>query len=149
MPEAVAFQRVEKRFGAVAALAGVDFSIRTGETVALLGPNGAGKSTAVGLMLGLRTPTAGTVRILGGPAAAAVRQGRVAAMLQTANLLPGVSVAELVGFVRALYPSPLPAAQALEAAGCTAFARQPVERLSGGQAQRARFAMAIAGNPGG
>lgn len=147
MSDAVTFSQVEKRFGSMTALAGVDLSIRTGETVALLGPNGAGKSTAVGLMLGLREPTAGTVRILGGPATAAVRQGRVAAMLQTASLLPGVSVAELVGFIRALYPHPLPAAHALEVAGCTAFAHQPVERLSGGQAQRARFAMAIAGDP--
>ncbi len=147
MSDAVVFAQVEKRFGAIAALSGVDLSIRRGETVALLGPNGAGKSTAVALMLGLREPTAGTVRILGGPAVAAVRAGRVAAMLQTANLLPGVSVAELVEFVRTLYPHPLSTARALEVAGCTAFARRPVERLSGGQAQRARFAMAIAGDP--
>src|SRR5262252_1161009 len=47
-----------------------------GETVTVLGPNGAGKSTAVDTMLGLRTPTSGEVRILGGsPAVAAGRIG--------------------------------------------------------------------------
>ena len=49
----VTFHGVERRYGDVTALAGLDLTIRTGETVALLGPNGAGKSTAIGLMLGL------------------------------------------------------------------------------------------------
>jgi len=99
-------------------------------------------------MLGVRQPTAGTVRVFGGSAEAAVQAGRVGAMLQTGGLPPGVRAAELVGFVRALYPHPRPLTDLLEAAGCTEFARQPVERLSGGQAQRVRFAMAITGDPG-
>jgi len=65
MPVAVEFQRVEKHFGAIRALDGVDLILRTGEMVALLGPNGAGKTTLVHLLLGLYTPTAGNVRIGG------------------------------------------------------------------------------------
>ncbi len=147
LDNAVEFLGVEKRFGATRALAGVDLALRAGEMVAMLGPNGAGKSTAVSLMLGMRQPTAGAVRVFGGAADAAVRAGRVGAMLQTGGLPPHLRVAELVGFVRGLYPRPRPLAAVLQAAGCTEFAGRPVERLSGGQAQRARFAMAIAGDP--
>ena len=144
---AIAFDCVTKRFGEVRALDGVDLRIASGEVVALLGPNGAGKSTAVSLMLGLRAPTTGTVRVLGGDPAAAARAGRVAAMLQTGGLPPGVTTAQLVGFVRALYPRARPLTEVLEQAGCAEFAAQRVERLSGGQQQRVRFAMAISGDP--
>ena len=68
-------------------------------------------------------------------------------MLQTGGLLPNTTVRELVGFVRGLYPRALPLDEVLEAAGCAEFARRRVERLSGGQVQRVRFAMAIAGDP--
>ncbi len=46
-----------KRYGAVQALDGVDLDVRRGEVLALLGPNGAGKTTAIGLLLGLPSPT--------------------------------------------------------------------------------------------
>lgn len=144
---AIEFAAVSKRFGEVRALDGVDLRIQTGEMVALLGPNGAGKSTAVSLMLGLRTPTAGTVRVLGGDPGKAARAGRVAAMLQSGGLPPGVTVAEMVGFVRGLYPAPRGLTEVLELAGCSEFADKRVERLSGGQQQRVRFAMAICGDP--
>jgi ABC-2 type transport system ATP-binding protein len=68
-------------------------------------------------------------------------------MLQEGGLMPGVKVAELVGFVRALYPHPLPLDRVLETAGLTALAGRHVDRLSGGQTQRVRFALALAGNP--
>jgi len=144
---AVEFSAVTKRFGPVRAVDGIDLSIGEGEVVALLGPNGAGKSTSISLMLGLRRPTSGTVRVLGGDPAAAVGAGRVGAMLQTGGLPPGVTARELVAFTAGLYPRPMRVDEALQQAGCEAFASQPVDRLSGGQKQRVRFAMAIVGQP--
>jgi ABC-2 type transport system ATP-binding protein len=144
---AVRLDGVGKRYGAVTALDGVELAIGKGETVALLGPNGAGKSTTVGLLLGLLRPDAGQVELLGGDPHQATAAGRVGAMLQQGNLLDGVTVAELVGLVHDLYPSPLPLDDALELAGLTAIADQRVERLSGGQAQRVRYGLAIAGAP--
>ena len=54
-----------KRYGEVAVVDDVTFRLRAGETVGVLGPNGAGKTTTIHMILGLVTPTAGSVRILG------------------------------------------------------------------------------------
>jgi ABC-2 type transport system ATP-binding protein len=146
-PVAVEFQRVVKRYQDTVALDGVDISLYEGETVALLGPNGAGKSTAIGLVLGLLKPDAGELRVLGGRPIAARQAGRVAAMLQSGALPAGARVGEVLDFMRSLYPEPLPVAELLARAGLVALRDRAVDRLSGGEAQRVRFAMAIAGNP--
>src|SRR5689334_16487924 len=62
---AVTVERLVKRYGALAALDGVSFTIAAGEIVALLGPNGAGKSTTLGVLATLRPFDAGTVEIAG------------------------------------------------------------------------------------
>ncbi len=144
---AVRFEGVTRRFGPVTALDGVDLSIRSGETVALLGPNDDGKSTAIALMLGLLAPTDGAVTVLGLPPRSAVAAGRIGSMLQDAGLPSNVRVGGLVDFARRVYPHPLDARVVIERAGLTDLADRPVDRLSGGEAQRLRFAIAIAGDP--
>ena len=147
VPTAVHFEGVTRRFGPVTALDNVDLAIASGETVALLGPNGAGKSTAIGLMLGLLEPSSGSVTVLGQPPRTAVAAGRIGSMLQDAGLPSNVRVGELVGFARRLYPNPLEAGAIIQRAGLVDLADRPVDRLSGGEAQRLRFAIAIAGDP--
>lgn len=144
---AVAFEAATKTYGPVRAVDGIDLTIRRGETVALLGRNGAGKSTTINLLLGLDAPDSGRVRLFGDTPARAVEAGRVGAMLQDTRPVPRVTVRELVSFVARTYPSPMPVAEALELAGLTEFADRRADRLSGGQAQRVRFAVALAGNP--
>ncbi|WP_329623778.1 ABC transporter ATP-binding protein [Streptomyces sp. NBC_01255] len=146
-PAAVAFEAASKAYGPVRAVDGLDLAVPPGETVALLGRNGAGKSTAIGLLLGLDAPDSGRVRILGGDPARAVAAGRVGAMLQEGRPVPRVTVRELIAFVARTYPSPMPVPEALALAGLTGLADRRVERLSGGQVQRVRFAVALAGNP--
>ncbi|MFE7548985.1 ABC transporter ATP-binding protein [Streptomyces gardneri] len=144
---AVAFEAASKAYGPVRAVDGLDLAVPPGETVALLGRNGAGKSTAIGLLLGLDAPDSGRVRLFGGAPARAVAAGRVGAMLQEGRPVPRVTVRELLTFVARTYPSPMPVTEALALAGLTALADRRVERLSGGQVQRVRFAVALAGNP--
>jgi ABC-2 type transport system ATP-binding protein len=138
---------LEKTFatahGPVRAVAGVDLRIASGEIVALLGPNGAGKSTTIDLLLGLTRPDRGEVRLFGRPPAAAVAAGEVAAMLQSGGLLRDLTVRELVTMMASLYPAPLAVAEALAIAGLDELADQRTERLSGGEAQRVRFALAM------
>ena len=145
--QAVDFDGVSRRFGATLALDGVRFQAGVGETIALLGPNGAGKSTAIGVMLGLLEPSDGTVRVLSQSPRAAVRSGRVGAMLQTATLPVGARVVELVELARGLYPNPLPRDAVLDRAGLADLAGRRADTLSGGEMQRVRFALAIAGDP--
>ncbi|MGW8364066.1 ATP-binding cassette domain-containing protein [Streptomyces wedmorensis] len=144
---AVAFTAATKTYGAVRAVDGLDLTVRQGETVALLGRNGAGKSTAIGLLLGLDEPDSGRVAVFGAAPDRAVAAGRVGAMLQEARPVSRVTVRELVGFVARTHPSPMPVDEALALAGLTALAGRRVDRLSGGQTQRVRFAVALAGNP--
>ncbi|WP_086726104.1 ABC transporter ATP-binding protein [Streptomyces carpinensis] len=146
-PRAVSFTGAAKTFGDVCAVDGVTLEIERGETVALLGRNGAGKSTAISLLLGLNAPDAGTVELFGAPPEQAVRAGLVGAMLQEARAVPRLTVRELVAFVAGRYPDPLPLARVLDLAGITELAARRVDRLSGGQTQRVRFAVALAGNP--
>ncbi|WP_257980338.1 ABC transporter ATP-binding protein [Streptomyces sp. CB02959] len=141
------FTGVTRSYGAVRAVDGLELTIAPGETVALLGRNGAGKSTTLNMLLGLLPPTEGEVRLFGGTPESAVRAGRVGAMLQDGKPVPRVTVRELVGFVAATYPRPMDVDEALALAGLDAFAGRRIDRLSGGQAQRVRFAVALAGNP--
>ncbi|MGW1804169.1 ABC transporter ATP-binding protein [Streptomyces sp. NPDC002078] len=144
---AVSFTGAVKTYGAVRAVDEVDLRIGRGETVALLGRNGAGKSTTIGLLLGLYEPDAGAVELFGAAPERSVRAGRVGAMLQDARPVPRVTVGELVTFLASRYPAPMPVARALELAGIADLAGRRVDRLSGGQVQRVRFALALAGNP--
>ncbi|MGW2343833.1 ATP-binding cassette domain-containing protein [Streptomyces sp. NPDC001661] len=144
---AVSFTGAVKTFGEVRAVAGLDLEIAAGETVALLGRNGAGKSTAIALLLGLDEPDEGRVELFGTAPQDAVRAGRVGAMLQEGRAVPRVTVAELVSFVAGRYPHPMDVREALRLAGIEELAGRRVDKLSGGQTQRVRFAVALAGNP--
>jgi len=64
-PPLVEVQHLTKRFGAVTAVDDISFEIQPGEILGLLGPNGAGKTTTIQMLLGLITPTAGTIRMFG------------------------------------------------------------------------------------
>ncbi|MFJ2746076.1 ATP-binding cassette domain-containing protein [Streptomyces sp. NPDC087440] len=146
-PPAVHFGSVTKAFGAVRAVDGLDLDLAPGQTTALLGRNGAGKSTTIGLLLGLDRPDAGVVQLFGGDPAQAVQAGRVGAMLQDGRPIPRVTVRELVGFVAKTYPRSMGVDEALDLAGMREFGARRADRLSGGQIQRVRFAIALVGDP--
>jgi ABC-2 type transport system ATP-binding protein len=133
--------------GPIRAVDGVDVRIDRGESVALLGPNGAGKSTTVDLLLGLARPDSGAVSVFGRPPATAVDDGLVAAMLQTGQLIRDLTVRELVTMFSSLYPRPLPVEEAIELAGLDSIAEQRTQKLSGGETQRTRFALALVTDP--
>ena len=141
----VSFQNVSKHYGSLRAVDGLSLDLRSGETVALLGPNGAGKSTSLDMLLALRKPTSGQITMFGSDPYHAVKSGRVGAMLQSGGLMPEVTVRELVALVTSLQPRPEPVDATLKRAGVADFADQRVDRLSGGQTQRVRFALAICG----
>ena len=141
----VSFVNVSKHYGSLKAVDGLNLDLRPGETTALLGPNGAGKSTSLDMLLALRKPTSGKITMFGSDPYHAVKSGRVGAMLQSGGLMPEVTVRELVTLVTGFQPKPEPVDVTLKRAGVEKFADQRVDRLSGGQTQRVRFALAICG----
>lgn len=144
---ALALTGVRKSYGPVTAVRDVDLRIEPGEIVALLGPNGAGKSTLNEMILGLIRPDAGQVRVFGSDPLTAVRDGRVGAMLQAGALLSDCTVRELLALMHGLHTHPLPLDEVIERAELADFLKTRTERLSGGQAQRVRYALALLPDP--
>ncbi|HET6964118.1 MAG TPA: ABC transporter ATP-binding protein [Acidimicrobiales bacterium] len=147
---ALRFEGVSHRYGSNQALSHLSLEISRGETVALLGPNGAGKSTMISLLLGLLPTQTGTVEVLGTTPRRAVAEGRVGAMLQTGSgsgLPPGMRVEATLRMVGRLYRQPASLETIVSRSGIGPLMQRRTDRLSGGQAQRVRFALAIAGNP--
>jgi len=138
---------VSKNFGAVRALTNVDLSVHGGEVVAVLGPNGAGKTTAVKLLLGLSSPSAGSVSVFGADPRAPLNRLRTGAMLQVGRVPETLQVQELIDLFSSYYMKPLPMRETLAAAGLEGLEKRRFGVLSGGQKQRVLFALAICGDP--
>ncbi len=142
---------LEKTFkspeGPVHAVRGVDIRIEPGETVALLGPNGAGKSTTIDMLLGLSVPDRGEITVFGNTPEQAIARGQVGAMLQTGGLLAFVTVRELLEMVGSFYPNPMPSDDVMRITGIADIAGRRTDKLSGGQTQRVRAAIALVSNP--
>ena len=141
---------LRRSYGKVEAVAGIDLQVAAGETLALLGPNGAGKSTTLAMVLGLLAPSAGQVSVLRRTPRHAIADGLVGALLQSgtgSGLPPGTRVGELVRFAASLYRRPLSPPAVIERAGLAGLAGRRVDRLSGGELQRVRFALAICADP--
>src|SRR5258705_7524482 len=117
MSQILQMQGIEKRFGGVHALRGVDFSIAAGEVVALVGENGAGKSTLMKILGGVHQPDAGSILIDDTPApihavSDAINRG-IGFIHQELNVLGNLDVAANVflgrepvrgGFLRLIDP---------------------------------------------
>src|SRR5258706_9080229 len=87
MTFAIEALNVEKRYGALQALAGVSLAVAEGEFFGLLGPNGAGKTTLISIIAGLSRASAGSVRVMGADVISDYRR---------APRLPGGAPQELV-----------------------------------------------------
>lgn len=117
---------VAKAFGARPALAGLDLVLPRGCFLALLGPNGAGKTTALSLLLGLRLPDRGEASLLGGsPHDERIRR-RIGATPQVSAFPSGLELCEVVAFVAAHYPDPMPQTSLYERFGLGDLAERQV-----------------------
>lgn len=143
---------VTKRFGARAALRGVDVAVQRGERVALFGPNGSGKTTFLRIMAGLTQPTRGEVRIAGMD----YRRGGQALRLRVGvtghhpYLYDDLTAEENLVFYARMFgvSDPRGRAQAvLEAVGMAQRRRDKVRGLSRGMQQRVALARAMLHDP--
>jgi ABC-2 type transport system ATP-binding protein len=146
---AVRVSGLRMSYGSADVLKGVDFGVRYGEVFCLLGPNGAGKTTTLEILEGFRTPTGGTVRVLGlDPVTQAAKlRERAGMVLQECGFPRQARVAELIDIWRSYYPHPRPLDELLEVVELTDVRTVQVRKLSGGQRRRLDFALALAGDP--
>lgn len=135
---------LEKRFGAHAALRGVDLGIAEGELFALIGPDGAGKTTFFRLVAGLVTPTAGTLRRAEGATFGLVPQ--------RFSLYEDLTVDENLDLRARLYSVPpaearARAAELLGRVGMAPFGARLAGALSGGMKQKLALVAALLTRP--
>jgi len=138
-----------KRYGTVDALAGIDLEISRGEVFGLLGPNGAGKTTTIECIVGLRAPTAGTVRVLGFDPARdrAEITARVAVQPQSASLFETLTVVETLRLFASFHVRARKLDDLLQLVGLTGQRNVRSRNLSGGQTRRLLLGVALVGNP--
>jgi ABC-2 type transport system ATP-binding protein len=136
-----------KRYGARTALDGVALTAPAAAVTAVLGPNGAGKTTLVEICAGYRRPDAGTAQVLGRPPTDRSLRPRVGVMLQSGGVYPGARAGEMVRLLASYAAQPLDPDALLARVGLARVARTTYRRLSGGEQQRLKLAMAIVGRP--
>jgi ABC-2 type transport system ATP-binding protein len=146
---AISIRGLAKRYGAFAAVDGLDLDIHRGEIFALLGPNGAGKTTAVEICEGYRQRDAGEVRVLGEDPAHGNRRwkAQIGIVLQSGSGQSQLTVGEMVRAQASYYTDPRNPDEVLELVGLTEKAGVRGKSLSGGQRRRLDVALGIVGRP--
>jgi ABC-2 type transport system ATP-binding protein len=153
MQPAIEIRGVEKSFGAVRALAGVDLSVGPGEALALLGPNGAGKSTLIHIVAGLSRADVGAVSVLGHDVVHDYRAARRALGVVPQELVfdPFFEVREVLrlqaGYFGLGREQDAWVDELLAALGLSDKAGAPMRTLSGGMKRRVLVAQALVHRP--
>jgi ABC-2 type transport system ATP-binding protein len=138
-----------KRYGQHTAVDGVSFAVEAGEIFGILGPNGAGKTTTVECIEGLRSPSAGSIRVCGLDPQRDDGELRqvLGAQLQESELPDKLEVGEAMELYSSFYRDPADWRELLETLHLTGKLNAQFRRLSGGQKQRLSIALALVGNP--
>jgi ABC-type multidrug transport system ATPase subunit len=146
---AIRVRALEKRYGDLVALAGVDLDVAVGECYALLGPNGAGKTTCVEILEGYRSRTGGEVEVLGFDPATGGHdfRRRIGIVLQQAGIEVELTVAEILDYYGGMYPARRDVDEVVDAVGLTEKRDAKVKTLSGGQRRRLDLALVLIGDP--
>jgi ABC-2 type transport system ATP-binding protein len=150
VPPALSVSGLEKAYGSVRALTGVDLEVGEGELVGLLGPNGAGKSTLVKIACGLVTPTAGAAAVCGAPAGsiAAHRElGYLAELFRFPDWCTGEELLELHQKLAESEGGAAERAELLELVGLVDAGGRRIGTMSKGMQQRLGLAQALIGGP--
>ena len=135
-----------KRYGSLEAVAGISFSIRSGQCFGLLGPNGAGKTTTVEIMEGIRTASSGKVLYKGKPMSRSYK-AEMGIQFQTTAVPDYLTVREVLRLFASLYPRTASVDEVARLCALGDFLDRDTRKLSGGQRQRVLLATALVNDP--
>jgi putative spermidine/putrescine transport system ATP-binding protein len=150
---AVRLEGIEKRYGDVVAVAGIDLDVRDGEFFSMLGPSGSGKTTTLRMIAGFEQPTAGRVLLHGADVTNVPPFDRdVNTVFQDYALFPHMTVGDNVAY--GLMVRKIPKAdrlvrvtEALRMVRLEGYEKRKPSQLSGGQRQRVALARALVNRP--
>jgi ABC-2 type transport system ATP-binding protein len=150
--DAIAFDRVSKRYGTLIAVDEASFTVRAGEMFGLIGPDGAGKTTSIRLACGLLRTDAGTLRVLGHDPVREHRAvtGRVGYLSQRFSLYGDLTIDENIAFFAEIHGVRGYAAardRLLDMTQLTAFRKRRADKLSGGMKQKLALACTLVHEP--
>ncbi|MCK6555242.1 heme ABC exporter ATP-binding protein CcmA [Candidatus Binatia bacterium] len=148
----IAARGLGRRFAGVTALAGIDFEVQAGESVAVFGPNGAGKTTLLRLLATLLRPTTGVLELFGEPAGSGAMgaRRRTGVLSHRSFLYPDLTPTENLEFYARMYgvrDAPARVRALLDTVGVRGWAHRPVRTLSRGLEQRCGVARALLHDP--
>jgi ABC-2 type transport system ATP-binding protein len=146
---AVEVSGLRKTYGTTVAVDDVSFSVNQGEIFGILGPNGAGKTTTVECVIGLRTPDAGMIRVMGlDPRVDRdALHAMVGVQLQSSALPAQLRVGEILDLFHSFYRDPVNLEEIVEALDLGDKRGSFYRSLSGGLKQRLSIALALIGRP--
>jgi ABC-2 type transport system ATP-binding protein len=150
VPHALAVHELEKRYGSVHALKGVDLAVEEGELVGLLGPNGAGKSTLVKIAVGLVRATRGSAEVAGARAGSHAARAELGYLAELFRFPGWYTADEVLALHQQLSRSDGGAAERkrlLETVALADARDRRVDGMSKGMQQRLGIAQALVGSP--
>jgi ABC-2 type transport system ATP-binding protein len=146
---AIAVQDLRKKYGSLAAVDGISFSVKDQEIFGILGPNGAGKTTTVEIMEGLREADGGSVMVAGVDVRREPEKVKqlIGVQLQSSAFFQNLNLIELLELFASLYGRTVNAKDLLRKVDLLDKAQSRVDKLSGGQKQRFSISTALVNEP--
>ena len=151
MAQAIVVEDLVRRYGALAAVDGISFTVPPGTIFGLLGRNGAGKTSTLECCIGLGRPTSGRVRVLGldptRPRDLAALRPKIGVQLQATSLPEKAAAGEVLELYAAYYGIPARAQEMAARVGLDEKLDRQIAQMSGGEQQRLALALALQHDP--
>ncbi|MNI30740.1 putative ABC transporter ATP-binding protein YbhF [compost metagenome] len=149
MQNVIEVNKVRKQYGATVAVDLITMSVRKGEIFGIVGPNGAGKTTLIEMMVGLRVPDSGEMRVLGQDIRKHTEEikQRIGVLLQSTSIPDKAKVKEVFSLFASFYHKSIDMREISQFLGLENKQNEYVKSLSGGWKQRVSLALALMNDP--
>ncbi|MFT4416689.1 ABC transporter ATP-binding protein [Fredinandcohnia humi] len=149
MEHVIELTDIKKNYKDVKAVDGISLKVKKGEVLGIIGANGAGKSTTLEIMMGIRKPDSGTVKVLGLDVEHATNEikQKIGIQLQQTALYDRIKVKEALELFSSYYEKKRDLKEIIETLGLTPYLNKYVKNLSGGWQQRTSLALALINDP--